>query len=428
MLNFHLVSIFPEFFDSPLQTSLLGKAAARRLISFDFHNPRDYSKNKHKHIDDAPFGGGPGMIMQAPPVYDAVKQIAQPGRILVLTPQGKQLDAQISAELAQEENITLICGRYEGIDARLCEKLPVEEIAVGNAVLNGGETAALAVIESVSRYLPGFMHASESLAEESLTGGLLEYPQFTRPVEWQDKHVPEILLSGHHAEIAKWRRKMSLHKTLTCRPKLLNNARLSSNDAEILKDFPRLRAGRNLSFCLVHHPVRLKDGSAGASSLTNLDVHDISRISHTYGMGPFYILTPLKEQLELAQTLIWHWTKGPGSKTNPDRAKALSLARLVENFESLIAEARSWHGIEPIFIAASAAWPKNSAPLSCSEILKICQRRPVIILLGTAGGLALKFLPVACEHVRPVRFLDINHLSVRSAAAILADRILGDYN
>lgn len=428
MPAFHLISIFPEFFSSPLCTSLLGKAIQKNLVSVSLHNPRDYAKNPHRHVDDAPFGGGPGMIIQPQPVAEAIAMLPKPGKIILMSPAGKQLTPRLSRKLAQEENLTIICGRYEGVDARLQEIYPIEEIAFGETILNGGETAALAVMESVARFIPGFMHQPESLENESLSAGLLEYPQYTRPEKWGDKKVPEVLLSGNHKKIAEWRRQMSLTKTLMTRPELLDVAPLSHQDREYLSTIPRLRAARNLSFCLVHAPIKLDKGKTGISSLTNLDIHDISRISHAYGMGPFYILTPLQDQLSLAETIIWHWTKGPGSISNPDRAQALRIAQPVASFENLAEEAKNYYGEDPIYLVASAVWPKKHDPVTFKDILKICQAKPAIILLGTAGGLDLKSLPMEFLHMRPLRFLDQNHLSVRGAAAIIADRILGDYN
>lgn len=361
------------------------------------------------------------MLMQPGPVVDAVRAIEKPGRILFLSPSGRPLDGGLAAELGREENITLICGRYEGVDSRISHSLPLEEVSVGEAILNGGETAALAVVESVSRFLPGFLGAEESAVQESFSEGLLEYEQFTRPEIFEGQAVPPVLLSGNHAEIASWRRRNSLVRTLKRRPDLLAGASLDRKDAAMLADQSSARPGRNLAFCLMHYPVRLENGKTGVSSLTNLDIHDIARISRSYGMLVFYVLTPLQDQIALLDKILAHWL----DSAKADRARALSLVRPVSRIEEVTADCIDLHGTGPEYIVTSAQWPAK-APLAPAKVLEICRKKPVIICLGTARGLARNAIPEA-RQLRPLRFLDDNHLSVRCAAAIIADRILGDF-
>lgn len=425
MLRFHLVTLFPEFFASPLATGLLGRFQRNRGVEFTFHNPRDYSEDRHRHVDDAPFGGGAGMVMQAAPVYRAARAIGNAGRIVLLGPAGRSLTPELAASLCSAGDITLICGRYEGIDARVGPLLNAEEISIGDFVLNGGETAALAVIEAVCRYAPGFLGKRESAEDESFSHGLLEYQQYTRPETFMGLRAPEVLTGGNHALIAAWRRKMSLGRTLKNRPDLLAKARLAASDAQVLVAMPLTRPGRNLSFCLMHWPVRLDDKRIGAASLTNLDIHDIARISHSYGMAAFYVLTPLTDQLRLVEKIVRHWQTG----TNQDRAHALSLVKPVASFQEMKAAAARLHGVEPVCLAASAHWPEgNGEALAPQEVLELCRSRPVVICLGTARGLAPEALSDCDGRLKPVRFLGENHLSVRSAAAIIADRVLGDFN
>lgn len=426
MPHFHIISLFPEFFTSPLAVSLMGRAIANGTVHVDFLSPRDFSGNRQHSIDAAPYGGGAGMVMQAAPVWRAIKAIERPGRIICLSPAGKPLTVALARELAQEEDITLVCGRYEGIDARLMEALPIEEISLCDAVLNGGETAALALMECVCRFAPGFLGAPASLRDESFANGLLEYPQYTRPEIWGSLQAPGILLSGHEAKIRQWRRRQALAKTLAARPELLRDAPLEREDAEWLAAQPRLCPGRNLSFCLAHYPVWLEKGRIGASSLTNLDVHDIARVAKSYGMAAFYVLTPLEQQLCLLRKILAHWL----AAEHTDRAAALELVRPCASFEQMDADAAAMHGIKPAYVAASAQWPRDKnapAPLAPAAIRAMLARRPVIICLGTARGLAPEFLRRCDGQMRPLRFLDDNHLSVRGAAAILADRILGDF-
>lgn len=426
MPSFHVISLFPEFFASPLATSLLARAQVRNLIDFTFHNPRDHSVDKHHRVDDSPYGGGPGMVMRVQPVADALRAIPQPGRIICLSPSGLPLTATLAASLASERNITLICGRYEGIDSRLCDIFPIQEISVGNAVLNGGETAALAVIEAVSRFVPGFLGKDESATEESFANGLLEYPQYTRPETIDGLSVPSVLRNGNHAHISRWRRQQSLARTLRLRPQMLEDASLTRQDAEYLGQITRLCPGRNLSFCLFHYPVRLEKHRIGASSLTNLDVHDIARISRSYGMGSFYVLTPLEDQLGLLRKILAHWLAGGDT----DRSRALQLVRPVLNFEEMEADAVKTHGIRPVYVAASAQWQQTrcATKVVCAgNVRAMLATGPVVICLGTARGLAPEVMAECDAVLRPLRFLSDNHLSVRSAAAIIADRVLGDF-
>lgn len=429
MLTFNLLTLFPEFFDSPLAASLMGRARRNGLVKFRLINPRKFSLDRHRHVDDRPYGGGPGMVMRLEPLDAALNSIADPGRILLTSPAGRQLTQSLARDLASLNEITIICGRYEGVDARLADLFPLEEISVCQAVLNGGETAALAIIEAVCRFLPGFLGKEESASEESFSNGLLEYPHYTRPATYRRIQVPVIPLSGNHAAIASWRRREALARTLQKRPDLLAEAPLSPEDATMLRDAPLPRSGRNLAFCLCHYPVRLEDERVGVSSLTNLDVHDIARISRGYGMMNFFILTPLADQRRLLADLLRHWLNGSGARVNPDRAQALQLARPVADFEELERTALEAYGTTPTYVATSALWPEKGepAPLGFAEIRQELSHAPVIILLGTARGLEMGGLPLNCARMRPLRFLGYNHLSVRSAAAILADRILGDF-
>jgi tRNA (guanine37-N1)-methyltransferase len=370
------------------------------------------------------------MVMQGPPVAAALRDVARPGRILLLSPGGRPFTQSFAEELAGERDITLVCGRYEGLDARLGNIFPLTPSCVGEAVISGGETAALAVIEATARLIPGFMGKAESAGDESFAGGLLEYPHYTRPAEMEGHPVPEILLTGHHARIARWRRDMALAVTLSARPDLLASAPLSREDAAALADIPRERPGRNLSFCLLHHPVMLDKKNSGTSSLTNLDIHDIARISRSYVMGPFYVVTPLSDQRRLLEDILRHWTCGPAAAANPDRARSLARVRPAASLEEAAALLGEYSGANPRLVASSASWParRNAPVLLAPQVIRDwCRNGPVLLCLGTAKGLAREVF-TRCEGVlRPLRFLDDNHLSVRSAAAIFADRILGDF-
>lgn len=217
-----IFTIFPKIFEGPLQESLLGKGIAAGLVDVRVHDVRDFATDRHRQVDDVPFGGGPGMVMKPEPVFAAVEALG-PGtrRTLLLSPAGKRLDQALVGELAGERWLVLICGRYEGVDERVVQGLPAEEVSVGDYVLAGGEVAALVVLEAVARLVPGVVGREESLRQESFQDGLLEYPQYTRPQEFRGMGVPEVLLSGDHSRIEEWRRRAALEKTRRTRPDLL---------------------------------------------------------------------------------------------------------------------------------------------------------------------------------------------------------------
>lgn len=217
-----IFTIFPGIFEGPLRESLLGKAIATELVEVHVHDIRDFSTDRHRQVDDVPFGGGPGMVMKPEPVFAAVESLgSEDKRVLILSPGGKRLDQALAGELATEPWIVLICGRYEGIDERVVQGLSAEEVSIGDYVLAGGEVAALVVLEAVARLVPGVVGREESLRRESFQAGLLEHPQYTRPQEFRGMVVPEVLLSGDHSRIREWRRQAAIEKTRRVRPDLL---------------------------------------------------------------------------------------------------------------------------------------------------------------------------------------------------------------
>ena len=220
-MRFDILTLFPEMFGA-LKSSILGKAIGKELININTINIRDFSKNKHKKVDDTPYGGGAGMVIRPDVVYDAYKSIKNTNaKVIYLSPQGKKLNQEKVKELSKEEHIILLCGHYEGIDQRVLDKIVTEEISIGDYVLTGGEIPAMVLIDAVSRYVDGVI-SSESTEEESFSdGNLLEYPQYTRPEIFMEEKVPEVLISGHHENIKKWRRDKSLEITKQKRPELL---------------------------------------------------------------------------------------------------------------------------------------------------------------------------------------------------------------
>lgn len=232
-MKFDVLTLFPEMFDS-LNQSILGRAVEKDLININLINIRDFSKDKHKKVDDTPYGGGAGMVIRPDVVYDAYKSIKdEDAKVIYMSPQGKVLNQEKVKSLSKEKHLVILCGHYEGIDQRVLDEIVDEEISIGNYVLTGGEIPAMVLIDSVSRYVEGVIN-NESTEEESFSNNLLEYPQYTRPEIFNGKQVPDILKSGHHENIRKWRRAESLKNTYQKRPELLQNVNLSDEDKEIL--------------------------------------------------------------------------------------------------------------------------------------------------------------------------------------------------
>ena len=231
-MRFDILTLFPEMLAGPFDTSIIGRARQAGLIEIAIHNPRDYTDDKHHVVDDYAYGGGPGMVMKPEPLFEcveAVRAMAEPaGKVVLLTPQGRILSHDVIAELATEPRLIVICGHYEGVDERVREFLADDEISIGDYVLSGGEPAAIVLVDAVARHQPGVLGSNLSLEEESHAQGLLEYPQYTRPAVYRDMAIPEILLSGHHAEIAKWRRRQMVLRTARRRPELLGRAKLTA--------------------------------------------------------------------------------------------------------------------------------------------------------------------------------------------------------
>ena len=220
-MKFDVLTLFPEMFE-PFKKSIIGKAVDNHIIELNFINIRDFSKNKHKKVDDTPYGGGPGMVIMPEVVYDSYNSISgkEKAKVIYLSPQGKTLNQQKVVELSKEKHLILLCGHYEGIDQRVLEEIVDEEISIGDYVLTGGELPAMVLIDSISRYVEGVLNKG-SIQEESFTHGLLEYPQYTRPEIFHHRKVPEVLLSGHHVNIAKWRKEQQIKATKQKRPDLL---------------------------------------------------------------------------------------------------------------------------------------------------------------------------------------------------------------
>ena len=238
-MNYHVLTLFPDMVTDGLHTSIIGRAVEKGILTVEAINIRDYTKEKHGHVDDAPYGGGAGMVMQAAPVCDAYEalcaRLGKRPRVLYMTPQGQVFNQSIARELAGEEELVFLCGHYEGIDERALEMIVTDYLSVGDYVLTGGELPAMVMIDCISRLIPGVLNNDVSAEIESFHDNLLEYPQYTRPEIYEGQRVPEVLLSGHHKNIEIWRRQQSIRRTLERRPDLLENARLTKDERAYLQ-------------------------------------------------------------------------------------------------------------------------------------------------------------------------------------------------
>ena len=423
MLNFTVITIFPQMFASPLDHSILKRAQEKALISVRLVDLRDYTVDRHRVTDDYPYGGGQGMVMKPEPLIAAIEDTRKRlsgARVVLLSPRGEVFNQQVAVRLAQEKELVLICGRYEGVDERV-KSFVDEELSIGDYTLSGGEPAATVVIDAVSRLIPGVLGNQDSAQDESFANGLLEYPQYTRPEDFRGMKVPAVLLTGDHQRVEKWRREMSIRITGQRRPDLLAKVPLTNPERKQL-----LAIQAPIYVALLHHPVYDKNGEIVTTAVTNMDIHDIARSGCTYGIRGFYVVTPVKVLQKLALKIIAHWEEGYGSQYTVTRKEALALARIRDTLDDVLIDIETERGEKPLLVATSAKGRNGTT--SFIELRDVLQRKaqPFLILLGTGWGLTETIIAQSDYVLEAIKGLtDYNHLSVRSAAAIILDRLLG---
>ncbi len=405
-------------FESFLSASLLGKARAVGLVSIDFVDPRDFAAQPHRSVDDSPYGGGAGMVMKVEPVVAAIESIerAEASSAIMLAPSGTPLTQETVRRLAALDHVILVCGRYEGPDERIIDLAIDEVVSVGDYVLSGGEAAAITIIDAVSRLIPGVLGNVESTEDESFEDGLLEYPHYTRPVEFRALEVPDVLRGGNHAAIAAWRRQKSIERTRDRRADLFGRH---------VRAVPGL--AERTYVALVHHPVIDRTGAEVTSSVTNLDLHDIARAATTYGLAGYLAVSPIESQRDKITGITETWAKLAAAEIGDHRHRALGLLRACESIEHACALVARRHRKKSPRLIATSAQP-GATRLAPDEVLaEIADGdRPTMILFGTGWGLAERVLDEADHVMAPILGAsDFNHLSVRSAVAIVLDRLFG---
>lgn len=429
-MKISLISVFPQLYDSFLATSLLKRASEKGLIDVQTASFFSYVVPKER-IDAPGFGPGAGMLLKPEVVQKAIEDHEyRRGKAVrvFFSPHGKLLDQPLLTSLAaraqEAGHLMLIAGRYEGMDARVEETYADEIVSVGNCVLMGGDIPAMMFLEGLLRLVPGVVGKQESVTCDSFYGPFVDYPSYAEPVVWQEKEVPAILRSGNHGAIEQWRLEKTVERSIEGHFAWTRSSELDAKGLQaVQKALPRHYA------VLMHDEIDLGEDKVGTTSITSIDIHDGARSARTYGVENFFLVTPLADQTMIAQTLLNFWVKGAGVEYNPHRHDAVSRVRVCASLRETIAAIEEREGVRPLVIATSAR-SVEGVPLldyySQGEVWQ--QKRPVLLVFGTGKGLARSVFEQVDYVLGPVQgFSTFNHLSVRSAIAVVFDRWFG-YN
>jgi len=428
-MKYDIITIFPEFFESVLSYGVISRAIDNNIINVNLHDLRKYTEDKHKSVDDKPYGGGSGMLMMPEPISRAIEDVRDTKKksiVIYTSPTGEKLNDKTVNELSEYEQVVILCGRYEGIDERIKELYVDREISIGDFVLSGGEHAAAIIVDSVSRNIKGVLGNESSAADDSFKNGLLEYPQYTRPEKFKNIAVPPVLLSGHHKEVEDWRKKESIKKTFLNMEEILDDSQLNAEEYEYLGKLQKeYSKSIKVYIALIHYPVYNKDLKKIVTAFTNLDAHDIARAGKTYGVKKFYLVNPVSDQRELVKKVIDHWTVGPGVNFNPTRKEALEIVEVNESIEEIIDDIEKTENVRPKVVVTDARIKSEMVGYKKLREKIFNDDKPFLILFGTGWGLTEEVINSADYILKPVKgYNDFNHLSVRSAAAIILDRLL----
>lgn len=429
-MNISIVTLFPELYHSFLKTSLIQKAVDKQLLSFNLTSVFDYVEPKER-IDAPTFGHNSGMLLRPDVLEKAFNQADEKYKKsfkIFLSPQGKRLTQKSSKELwnkiQNHEHVMFVASRYEGIDARVEEQYADEIVSVGDFVVMGGDVPAMLLMECLFRHMPGVVGKSESVELDSFSTAFVDYPEYTKPVIWNNREVPEILRSGNHAAIKAWRQEQAAHLTVKKHFDWLRSYWLSDQEKKLARKYIPSHY-----VTLMHDKITLKGGRVGTTSVTSMDIHDIARSAATYNLKNYFLVTPLVDQQKIVNTILDFWKdQQVGGEYNKHRHEALDLVVLKPSLEEVIAQIEAQEGKAPIIIGTSARFDQNQEKMISYHDQDIVwsQDRPVLLLLGTGHGMAPELLEKCDYFLQPLQgFSDFNHLSVRSAAAIIFDKWLG---
>jgi tRNA (guanine37-N1)-methyltransferase len=427
-MKISILTVFSDLYTPFVKTSLIKRAQEKGLISFDIDEFFSFVEPKER-IDAPTFGHGPGMLIKPLVVeraLEAKEKVDGKAFKIFFSPQGTKLDQTVVATIARKArecgHLMLVAGRYEGMDARVEQVYADMVVSVGDFVLMGGDIAALAVLESVLRLVPGVVGKSESVEEESFSGAFVEYPHYTEPVTWKGFEVPEVIRSGNHAAMNRWREEQAAKKTVSLHFDWLRSHCLGDNDHKIAAQYiPHHYTA------LLHNDVLIGDNKqCGTTSVTSLDIHDIARSSKTYGIKGYFVVTHLIDQQKIVKKLLDFWMS-TGIEYNASRHDAIKQVMIARDLGEVVASIEAIEGKKPLIISTSAREIEHPSVISFYDQSKVwALERPVLFIFGTGKGLSEECLLRSDFLLKPVRsFSDYNHLSVRSAVAIILDRWLG---
>lgn len=411
-----VITAFPELMRNYLASSVLGRGIAAGKLEAEVVDIRDFSEGSYRQIDDYCYGSG-GMMLMAEPLARAVESVSGGAKPYVVypSPQGVRLHQELVEDLARKEHLVIVCGHYEGVDERFTEKYVDMEISLGDFVLTGGEMPAMAIVDAVSRLIPGVVGSESSVEEDSFYSGMLDTPHYTRPAQWRGERVPEVLLNGDAKAIERWRRRQSVERTLDRRPDIAGRAGI----------IPWLSGGAYVME--VHYPVLDKRGEKSSTAITGMDLHDIARACRTYGIKKYLLVTPIAQQREMAKRIAGHWTSGWGADYNPDRREAFSTLKIFASVQKAVAWAEEKEK-KPVFKIATTAKRHAGAQHWLTLKREILRRdHSPLIIFGTGWGLHDEVMEMADAVMTPIcgGKDGWNHLSVRSAVSITLDRFFG---
>lgn len=414
-----IVTAFPDLLKGYLSTSVLGRGIEAGKLKVAAVDVRDFAPGSYRQIDDYSFGGG-GMVLMAEPLEKALDAIAPKKERYVLypSPQGVPLHQELIEDLygiSKVKRLVVVCGHYEGVDERFVQRSVDLEVSLGDFVLTGGELPALAIVDAVSRLVKGVVGRECAVREDSFYSGMLDHPHYTRPANYRDCEVPEVLLSGDARRIESFRRETAVERTLARRPDLLSGAGI----------MPYLKKG--VYVIQLHHPVLDRNGNKGTTSITGMDLHDIARACRTYGVKKYLIVTPLAAQREMVKRIASHWLTGYGAEYNPDRSAAMRTIKTFAEFDKALAWVEKREKSPPYTIATTAKEREGSRHWKGLKRELLGLDRPVVFLFGTGSGLHDEIFERSSSIMSPIAGAEgaYNHLSVRSAASVVLDRFFG---
>lgn len=432
-MNITITTLFPELYEPFIHSSLVNKAVSQGLISVSTFNLFSLCAPKER-IDGPIVGHGSGMVLKPGVIQAAVEQIDQSSKSfkIFFSPKGKKLDQHVLKTIYQRiqnsgcSSLSLFPARYEGMDARVEEEYADEIISIGDYVLMGGDLPAMVFIEALLRLVPGVIGKQESVENDSFSGPFVDHPHYTLPVEWQGRKIPDVLRSGNHKAIDEWRHQRAVRDSIFQHFDWLRGYDIAERDKKLVHDeIPHHYA------VLMHDQVLLPspEGAVeGTTSVTSLDIHDIARSAQTYGLHGYFIVTPLVDQQKIVQTLLDFWIDGSGVTYNPHRHRAVRATQCMASLDAVIEAITQKEGKAPVLIATSAQDSgTQSQKITYFDQTQVWSHgRPVLFIFGTGRGLGQSVINRVEYILLPLKgFSDFNHLSVRSAAAIIFDRWLG---